>query len=191
MWIILYLHPFYRMISVWFITRYSWIWADASARQEPTLEKAWPHLQIVYEFFLRFATWTMTAFKKKVRACRRHSPNHPQWWLNISGWWIIRITMKALKHQAFVFLYRIIQRYPEMAILNERSLKKFSFYVGFCGGFILSFDQLWMSFGGIFSMMYLKITCFVVLPSFTGTNYMFIRFFLKKFDCWWTASSLF
>ena len=83
--------------------------------------------------------------------------------------------MKALKHQAFGFLYRMIQRYPAMAILNERSLKKFSFYVGFCGGFILIFDQLWMSFGGIFSMMYLKITCFVVLPSFTGTKYVFIR----------------
>ena len=25
-----------------------------SLAQEPVLEKAWPHLQIVYEFFLRF-----------------------------------------------------------------------------------------------------------------------------------------
>ena len=33
---------------------------NPARREEPMLEKAWPHLQIVYEFFLRFVTWFLS-----------------------------------------------------------------------------------------------------------------------------------
>lgn len=55
--------------------------------------------------------------------------------------------MKALKHQAFVFLYRMIQRYPEMAILNKLGPNGASRNFHFMSAFVVDSYSFLVNYG--------------------------------------------